>query len=210
MKKILFIIALLTGLTIMPVDAKTTPVQSLQDFSIANPSQTLLIKILSNVQLSKDLMLHEGYYVLGQIMNVSNSTFVFMPVKYQNFHNEVYQINGNYPAKFVEMIDTQSKTPQNGVIPKNSKFLLDFVAVQETPDTSIGDKYKKLGTPADGISAVVNESVPVLYDGTIPQTMKDFPGIKLNSFDNGSNFNIPKKLIIEANPKEININNLKY
>ena len=40
--------------------------------------------------------------------------------------------------------------------------------------------------------------------------MKDFPGIKLNSFDNGSNFNIPKKLIIEANPKEININNLKY
>ena len=45
MKKILFIIALLTGLTIMPVDAKTTPVQTLQDFSISNPSQTLLIKI---------------------------------------------------------------------------------------------------------------------------------------------------------------------
>ena len=210
MKKILFIIALLTGLTIMPVDAKTTPVQTLQDFSISNPSQTLLIKILSNVQLSKDLMLHEGYYVLGQIMNVSNSTFVFMPIKYQNFHNEVYQINGNYPAKFVEMIYTQSKTPQNGIIPKDSKFLLDFVVVQDTPDTSICDKYKNLGTPADGISAVVNQSVPVLYDGSIPQTMKDFPGIKLNSFDNGSNFNIPNKLIIEANPKEININNLKY
>ncbi len=78
MKKILFIIALLTGLTIMPVDAKTTPVQSLQDFSIANPSQTLLIKILSNVQLSKDLMLHEGYYVLGQIMNVSKLQHLFL------------------------------------------------------------------------------------------------------------------------------------
>ncbi len=210
MKKILFIIALLTGLTIMPADAKTTPVQTLQDFSMAQPSQTLLIKILSNVQLNKDLMLHEGYYVLGQIMDVSNSTFVFMPIKYQNFHNEVFQINGNYPAKFAGMIDTQSKTQQNGVIPKDSKFLLDFVVVQETPNTEISDKYKNIGTPENGISAVVNQSAPVLYDGSIPQTMKDFPGIKLNSFDNGSNFNIPNKLIIEANPKEININNLKY
>lgn len=210
MKKILFIIALLTGLTIMPVDAKTTPVQTLQDFSISQPSQTLLIKILSNVQLSKDLMLHEGYYVLGQIMDVSNSTFVFMPIKYQNFHNEVFQINGNYPAKFVGMIDTQNKTQQVGNIPKDSKFLLDFVVVQETPNTEISDKYKNIGTPENGISSVVNQSAPVLYDGSIPQTMKEFPGIKLNSFDNGSNFNIPKKLIIEANPKEININNLKY
>lgn len=210
MKKILFIIALLTGLTIIPADAKTTPVQSLQDFSISQPSQTLLIKILSNVQLNKDLMLHEGYYVLGQIMNVSKSTFVFMPIKYQNFHNEVFQINGNYPAKFVEMIDTNNKAPQNGIIPKDSKFLLDFVIAEQAPNTEISDKYKNIGTPADGISAVVNQSDPVLYDGTIPQTMKDFPGIKLNSFDNGSNFNIPKKLIIEANPKEININNLKY
>ena len=50
----------------------------------------------------------------------------------------------------------------------------------------------------------------VLYDGSIPKTMKDFPGIKLNSFDNGSNFNIPKKLIIEATPKEVNVNDLKY
>ncbi len=208
MKKILFIIALLTGLTIIPADAKTTPVQSLQDFSISQPSQTLLIKILSNVQLNKDLMLHEGYYVLGQIMDISNSTFVFMPIKYQNFHNEVFQINGNYPAKFVEMID--NKAPQNGIIPKDSKFLLDFVIAEQAPNTEISDKYKNMGTPADGISAVVNQSDPVLYDGTIPQTMKDFPGIKLNSFDNGSNFNIPKKLIIEANPKEININNLKY
>ena len=101
MKKVLFIIALLTGLSIMPVEAKTTPVQTLQDFSISNPSQTLLIKILSNVQLNKDTMLHEGFYVLGQIMDVSNSTFVFMPIKFQNFHNEVFEIKGNYPAKFV-------------------------------------------------------------------------------------------------------------
>ena len=78
MKKVLFVIALLMGLTTIPADAKTAPVQTLQDFSIAKPSQTLLIKILSNVQLNKNLMLHEGYYVLGLIMDVSNSTFVII------------------------------------------------------------------------------------------------------------------------------------
>jgi hypothetical protein len=39
--------------------------------------------------------------------------------------------------------------------------------------------------------------------------MKDFPGIKLNSFDNGSNFNIPRRLMIQPEKMERNINNLK-
>ncbi len=209
MKKIFYILALLIGLT-TPAMAKTAPVQTLQDFSITNPPQTLLIKVLSNVQLSKDIMLHEGYYVLGQITNVSNSSFVFMPVKFQNFHNEVYDIKGNFPAKFVEMIDTKSKTPDKGLIPKESKFLLDFVIAEETPNNEIGTKYENVGTPEGGISSLVNQSESVIYDGSIPQTMKDFPGLKLNSFDNGSNFNIPKKLIIQYEQKDNNINSLKY
>ena len=209
MKKILFGIALLMGLTTVPALAKTAPVQTLQDFSIAKPSQTLLVKVLSNIQLNKDVMLHEGYYVLGQIMDVSNSTFVFMPIKYQNFHNEVYDIKGNYPAKFVEMIDSSSRTPAQGLIPKDSKFLLDFVMVEEALNNEIGAKYQNVQTPESGISSLVNKSDPVIYDGSIPQTMKDFPGIKLNSFDNGSNFNIPRKLIIPVEKKDNNINSLK-
>ena len=51
MKKVLFVFALLVGFAFQPAFAKTTPVQTLQDFSIQNPSKTLLIKILSNVQL---------------------------------------------------------------------------------------------------------------------------------------------------------------
>lgn len=210
MKKILFIIALLTGLAVAPAEAKTAPVQALRDFSVSNPAQTLLIKMLANVQLNKDTMLHEGFYVLGQIQSVSNSSFVFIPIKYQNFHNEVYEINGNYPAKFVEMVDAATKQPPQGTIAKDAKFLMDFVIADETPDNSIGAKYQNMGTPSNGISAVVNQQDLVLYDGSIPKTMKDFPGIKLNSFDNGSNFNIPKRLIIEATPREVNVNDLKY
>ena len=210
MKKILFLLALLTGLTVIPANGKTAPVQALQDFSVSNPAQTLLIKMLANVQLNKDTMLHEGFYVLGQIQSVSNSSFVFIPIKYQNFHNEVYEINGNYSAKFVEMVDAATKQPPQGTIAKDAKFLMDFVIADETPDNSIGAKYQNMGTPSNGISAVVNQQDLVLYDGSIPKTMKDFPGIKLNSFDNGSNFNIPKKLIIEATPREVNVNDLKY
>ena len=210
MKKILFAIALLMGLTAVPANAKTTPVPTLQDFSIEKPSETLLIKILSNVQLNKDIMLHEGYYVLGKIMDVSNSTFVFMPIKFQNFHNEVYDINGNFPAKFSGMLDASNKTPNQGIIPKDSKFLLDFVIAEEPQNNEIGAKYQNAGTPEGGISSLVNQSESVIYDGSIPQTMKDFPGIKLNSFDNGSNFNIPKNLIIESEQKDSNINSLKY
>ncbi len=209
MKKVLFLFALLIGFAFQPAFAKTTPVQTLQDFSIQNPSKTLLIRILSNVQLGDGVMLHEGYYVLGQIMDVSNSTFVFMPIKYQNFHNEVFQINGNFPAKFVGMIDSKTKTPANGVIAKDSKFILDFIETNNKPEQPVSSKYQNMQNTEGGISAVVNRSEPVLYDGSIPQTMKDFPGIQLDSFDNGSNFNIPDKLIIESEIRDNNINSLK-
>lgn len=206
MKKILFLFALMMGLTTVPALAKNTPVETLQDFSVANPPQTLLVKILSNVKLNKDVMLHEGFYVLGQIKDVSNSSFVFVPVKFQNFHNEVFEVQGAYPAKFVGVIEAADKNKTN--IAKNSKILLDFADIAEQVDTSYGERFRNADSQ-NGISAVVNKSDLVIYDDTIPQTMKDFPGIKLNSFDNGSNFNIPRKLMIQPERREVNINSLK-
>lgn len=203
MKKILAIFALLIGFTAIPAFAKTTPVQVLQDFSLSNPPQTLLIRILSNIRLNKETMLHEGFYVLGQIQ-ISGNDFVFIPVKYQNVHNEVFDITGNYPAKFVEVLEGGTQ----GSIPKDAKVLLDFVIEPEAVDNSIGERFHDVDS-SNGISAIVNKSDMVIYDNEIPQTMKDFPGIKLNSFDNGSNFNIPKKLIIQSEKKNSNINYLK-
>ena len=198
MKKLLTVLALMFTFSV-PAMAKTTPVQVMQDFSVSNPSQTLLVKILSNVRLNKEVMLHEGFYVLGNIQG-SGKGFVFMPVKYQNFHNEVFEIEGNYPATFVEVIEGSGTA-------KGSKLLLDFQISPEVADTSVDPKYQ--GAPQSNISAVVNEQELVIYDNTIPQTMKDFPGIKLNSFDNGSNFNIPRRLMIQYEPMEVNINDLK-
>ncbi len=207
MKKLFAISALIIGLLSGTAFAKTVPVQTLQDFSLENPPQTLLIKILSNIRLNKDIMLHEGFYVLGQIQASQDSGFIFMPVKYQNFHNEVFEVQGNYPAKFVEVLENSDKKAK-GQVNKDSKILFDFVIADEQQDDSIGERFKDADATR-GISAIVNKSEMVIYDDTIPATMRNFPGIKLNSFDNGSNFNIPKKLIIDYSPKEININSLK-
>lgn len=205
MKKILFIFALLIGFTTVPAMAKNTPVQTMQDFSVSNPSQTLLVKILSNVRLDKETMLHEGFYVLGEIKNSSNGSFTFLPVKFQNFHNEVFEISGAYPAKFVSVLEPSGVT---GNLAKGAKILFDFADIPEQVDTSYGDRFKNADSQ-NGISAIVNKTDLVIYDDSIPQTMKDFPGIKLNSFDNGSNFNIPRKLMIEPERREVNINSLK-
>ena len=198
MKKLLTTLALIIGI---PACATTTPVQLMQDYS--NQSPTLLVKILSNIRLNKDVMLHEGFYVLGNIQSSGNS-FVFVPVKYQNFHNEVFEIGESYPARFVEVIDNAGA--QGGLV-KNAKILLDFQIAPTAVDTSVDAKYQS--APKENISATVNQQPLVIYDNTIPQTMKEFPGIKLNSFDNGSNFNIPRRLMIQPEKMERNINDLK-
>lgn len=202
MKKLLTILALLLGFAIS-ANAATTPVQILQEFSLTNPSQTLLVKILANVRLNKEVMLHEGFYVYGNVQKVGN-TLVFVPTKYQNFHNEVFDIQEQYPATFVEVIEPAGAT---GNLAKNAKLLVDFNITPQAQDNSIGAKYQ--GGPTEGISALVNQQDMVIYDNTIPQTMKDFPGAKLNSFDNGSNFNIPRRLVIQPEKREVNINQLK-
>lgn len=202
MKKIFTIFALLIGLSV-PALAKTTPVQIMQDTSMSAQGGTMLVKILSNVRLNKEVMLHEGFFVLGQVQG-SKSGFVFVPVKYQNFHNEVFEIEGSYPGRFVEVLGGAGA---NGALTKGTKVLLDFEVTPTQVDNTVDAKYQ--GAPTSGISQTVNEEDMVIYDNIIPQTMKDFPGIKLNSFDNGSNFNIPRRLIIQYEKKERNINSLK-
>lgn len=204
MKKVLLILTILFAFNVSPALAKTAPVQILQDFSLSNPSDTLLIKVLSNLRLNKETMLFDGFYVLGQISKVSDSSVMFTPVKYQNFHNEVFDITDNFPAKMLKVLEG---TLQNGVIPKNSKLLFDFINADDNAQEEIGNK--PVDIPEGGLSSFVNQTPPVLYDGSIPQTMKEFPGIKLNTFDNSSNFNIPRKLMVETEKKNSNINYLK-
>lgn len=204
MKKFLFIFSVLMAFTAVPAMAKTAPVQTLQDYSFQNPPQTLNIKILANTQLGPDVMLYEGYTVFGKIVNASQNGFVFVPLKYANIHNDIYECDGNTYATFAGMLDSK-KMPPKGILQKNTKFVLDFVTKQPQELPVNSQKYQ---TPEGGIAPTVNKEAPILLDDRIPKTSKDFPGIKLNSFDNGSNFNLEEPTIYVP-IKDNNINNLK-
>lgn len=204
MKKILFIFAMLIGFTALPGCAKTAPVQSLEDFSFKNPPQTLNIKVLSNVQLNSDVVLFEGYVVTGKVMDVKGNTFTFIPLEYRNFHNDVSIIDGTSYANFMGLVDTKNAIPKDGIITKDSKFLLDFLEIEKPQEPVM----ENVVTPEGGIAPQVNKTQPILIDDTIPKTTKEFPGVKLESFDNGSHFNLEEP-VIESEKKNSNINRLK-
>lgn len=190
--------------TTVPAVAKTAPVQTLQDFSFQNPPKTLNIKILANTQLGPNVMLYEGYTVFGKIINASQNGFVFVPLKYSNIHNDIYECDGDTYATYVGLLNSK-KLPAKGILQKNTKFVLDFVTKQPQELPVNSQNYQ---TPEGGIAPTVNKEAPILLDDRIPKTSKDFPGIKLNSFDNGSNFNLEEPTIYVP-IKENNINNLK-
>lgn len=204
MKKFLFIFAVLVGFTALPGCANTAPVQTMEDFSFKNPPQTLNVKVLSNVQLTKDVVLFEGYTVTGKVTDAKDNTFTFVPVEYRNFHNDVYDISETSYANFMGLVDTKTAIPKNGIITKDAKFLLDFNAI-EKPEVPVKEN---IVTPEGGIAPHVNRAQPILINDTIPKTTKDFPGIQLESFDNGSHFNLEDP-VIESEIKDSNINKLK-
>ena len=79
--------SLLAAFTLTPLLAKTAPVQTLDDFSFANPPQTLRIKILANTQINSEIMLYENYVVVGKIVNPSQNSFTFIPLKLSGVQN---------------------------------------------------------------------------------------------------------------------------
>lgn len=207
-KKIVLLLSMFMALTTLPVAAKNAAVQTLEDFSFKNPPQTLNIKILSNIQLNKDVMLYEGYTVSGKIENVNQNSFRFVPIQYKNFHNETFDVDDSSYATFVGMLDGKNKISNEGIIKKDLKFVLDFVEQDKTNTNELETKYQNVTPQEGGIAPQVSKESPILLDDKIPQTSKEFPGEKLNSFDNSSNFNLEEP-VLQAQPKETNINNLK-
>ncbi len=202
MKKLLLTMSLMFGCTLIPAYAVTTPVQNLEDISLDNPPEFANIKILSNVQPDGETMLYADYVVLGKIEKNQDGTINFIPLEYKNFHNDVYKVDDKFTAKFIEIPE---KAKKSGVIEKETTMTFDFIA-KEVPQ--VEESNVNIVRPAGGLSRKVNMTGPVLLNDTIPQTMKEFPGIKLDSFDNGSNFNLEEP-VIYSDKKDSNINGLK-
>ena len=68
--------------------AKNVPVVAMSDYVGTNPPQAMAVKVGSNIQVTDDIVLFEGYVVKGKIVVNKNGTFSFIPYSFINFHNE--------------------------------------------------------------------------------------------------------------------------
>ncbi len=125
MKKILStLVGLILALSLVQsVEAKTIQVSALEDFNTANPPQVLHVQMNANTRLDYDLMLFQGYQVAGQIVP-QNGGFVFVPVSYVNFQEELLPVKKQYQAVY---------RGGSGLIRRNQPFLLVFP--ENGPDT---------------------------------------------------------------------------
>lgn len=77
------VIALMTGSAF----AKNVPVTAIQPFSSSNPPSEIAFRINSNIQVTDDVVLFEGYTVKGK-MTLQNGQLAFVPYSFINVHNE--------------------------------------------------------------------------------------------------------------------------
>lgn len=67
--------------------AKTVAVTAITPFNNTNPPAEIAVRINSNIQVTDDIVLFEGYIVKGKVV-VQNGTLAFVPYSFINVHNE--------------------------------------------------------------------------------------------------------------------------
>ena len=78
------VVALMAGNSVF---AKNVPVTAIQPFSSSNPPSEIAFRINSNIQVTDDVVLFEGYTVKGK-MTLQNGSLAFVPYSFINVHNE--------------------------------------------------------------------------------------------------------------------------
>lgn len=67
--------------------AKTVPVTAITPFNNSNPPAEIAVRINSNIQVTEDVVLFEGYIVKGKLV-LQNGVLAFVPYSFINVHNE--------------------------------------------------------------------------------------------------------------------------
>lgn len=117
MKKILLISTLLL-VGLQPALAVNVKVQAMSDFSTANPTKTLKLKIVEDATLKNGDVLTAGSIIDGKIENVKgparlkrNASFVFVPTTYHDAQtNTTTTIKREFTGKYNAKGDLNAKT----------------------------------------------------------------------------------------------------
>ena len=152
------IAALVAGQSVL---AKNVPVTAITPFSSSNPPAEIALRINSNIQVTDDVVLFEGYVVKGKVV-LQNGSLAFVPYSFINVHNEegsfepqTYGIFEGYVNANGQMI----RTGQNAVnINAGQMFILNFKDVIP----------KQVDMPQNVTESPTN----IVIDNTMPETIE--------------------------------------
>ena len=162
MKKFLISLAVLTAFTGQFVFAKNVPVTAITPFSSANPPAEVAFRINSNIQVTDDVVLFEGYTVKGKMV-LQNGVLAFVPYSFINVHNEEGSFDPQTYGLFEGYVDGTGKMiklPQGAsvTVNPNQMIILNFKDVIP----------KQVEMPENVTDTAVNISI----DTTLPETIE--------------------------------------
>ena len=113
--------------------AKTVPVVALTPFASNSPTETMVVKVKSNIQVTDDVVLFENFTVKGKVVPTNNGAFAFVPFSYINVHNEELPVKAQTYGVFAGFVVNGQTTPVASPFNINAgqMFILNFKDVQE-------------------------------------------------------------------------------
>jgi hypothetical protein len=129
MKKFLIGLTAIMTLSAGQVLAKNVPVTAITPFNSANPPAEIALRINSNIQVTDDVVLFEGYTVKGKMV-LQNGSLAFVPYSFINVHNE----EGSFDPQTYGVLEgyvnngVATRLPQGSNITVNpgQMFILNF------------------------------------------------------------------------------------
>lgn len=176
MKKFLsgIIIALMMAFG-QSVIAKTVPVEAMTSFSAANPPDTMIVKVKSNIQVTDDIVLFENFLVRGKVAMQQNGAFAFIPYSYVNIHNEEAQFQPQTYGSFAGLLNNGQVVPAKAplTINKGQFFVLNFKDIQKADNSKVNNSLS--GTPSE---VLIDVFVPATEESQRPFSA-ELPGLPL-------------------------------
>lgn len=167
MKKVFVLILL--ALSCNSVWAKTLNVEALSDFSTANPSEYLEVKILDTYVTKNDFVIHAGSIINGKITDVKdpkrlkrNATFKFIPITYYDYVTErKYNIKRSIVGKYTSHDITPASIAKTGAVAAGNKLIGAFIG----PSVAVveGAIKNEQDNIAKSAAISVYESSPLSY-----------------------------------------------
>lgn len=145
--------------------AKTVPVVALTPFASNSPTETMVVKVKSNIQVTDDVVLFENFTVKGKVVPTNNGAFAFVPFSYINVHNEELPVKAQTYGVFAGFVVNGQTTPVASPFNINAgqMFILNFKDVQEEVDNSVNKNLS--GSPTD---ATIDLFVPATEESQRP------------------------------------------